>query len=104
MHEKNERYRHAVRGVWDDGHACYAGWPAERRALAQPGVDALLASLATIQHESDLIDRYLAFDARSSATLRPHLGERFSADATLVIEDECFWRRAAAIASGGRDA
>lgn len=100
--QKSKQYRHAVLGVWEQGHAAYTSWPPERQALAEPRVDALSAWLADAGSEDELIDRYMALDGLPSTVLPDHLGGAFTLTAVGAVEDECFWRRASEI--GGSDA
>lgn len=98
--QKNEAYRHAVRGVWEESHAVYASWPMEQQASAQPGVDALLAWLADAGSEDELIDRYMALNGPAGSTRLPRLYPELTLHTALAVEDECFWRRAAVIGGG----
>jgi len=92
----NHEYRHAVRGVWEHGHAAYASWPDETREIVQPGVDELLRWLADADEEDQLIDRYMALSGPPRGATPPGIPKpTFLAAAAL--EDECFWRRAAEI-------
>lgn len=98
--QKNEQYRHAVRGVWEHGHATFEGWPADQQALVQPGVDALLAWLADAGSEEELIDRYLALNDPARPERLPRLYPELTLQAAIAVEDECFWRRAVEIGGG----
>lgn len=95
--QKNSTYRHAVRGVWQHGHAAYASWPAETRALVQASVDDLVASLADADREDELIDRYMALHGSPYAVARHSALPKPTLLAAAAVEDECFWRRAAEI-------
>jgi len=95
--QKNKEYRHAVRGVWEHGHAAYASWPDETRALVQPDVDALLVWLADADREGELIDRYMALHGSPNAAVDPRSYPKPTLLAAAAVEDECYWRRAAEI-------
>ena len=95
--QENEQYRHAVRGVWEHGHATFASWPAEEQTRMQPGVDALLAWLAEAGSEDELIDRYMALNDPARPGRLPRLYPELTLQAAIAVEDECFWRRANAI-------
>lgn len=91
---KNDRFRRAIRAVWERSHATYSEWPEEQRRAVQPAVGALLAWLADASDERDLIARYWETGDPPGAILRPHLPAGFGPEEALTLEEECFWRRA----------
>ncbi|MCA9846336.1 MAG: hypothetical protein KC461_13255 [Dehalococcoidia bacterium] len=90
---KNDRFRHAVRGVWENSHAVYTEWSDEQRAALQPAVDALLAWLADAASEGDLIARYWEVGDPPGQILKPHLPADLDAADALTVQEACFWRR-----------
>ena len=101
---KNDRFRRAVRGVWEQSDAACRRWPEERRRAVQPAVDALLAWLADAESEGALIARYWGTGDPPGAVLRAHLPEGFDPEDALTLEETCFHRRAAELDAGGGDA
>lgn len=100
---KNDRFRRAVRGVWEHSHARYGAWPEPRRAAVEPAIKTLLAWLADASTEAELIGRYWETGDPPGAVLHPHLPAGFDPEDALIVQEECFWRRAAEI-EGDRDA
>lgn len=90
---KNDRFRRAVRAVWEQSHAAYVAWPAERRALAQPAAYALHVWLADAASEGELIARYWEVGDPPGVVLRQHLPAGFDPEDALTLEEACFWRR-----------
>lgn len=101
---KNDRFRHAVRGVWENSHQHYVAWGDAQRAAVQPAVGALLAWLADAESEGELIARYWEVGDPPGEVLRPHLPAGISAETALIVQEECFWRRITAIEAAAPDA
>lgn len=101
---KNDRFRRAVRGVWEQSHAAYLAWPEERRDAVQPAVDALLDWLADAENEGELIARYWEIGDPPGAVLRPHLPVGFDPEDALTLEEVCFWQRATELHQAERNA
>lgn len=101
---KNDRFRRAVRGVWEHSHAVYGEWTDAQRAAVQPAVDALLAWLADAESEGDLIARYWEVGDSPGEVLRPQLPAGTRPEAALTVQEECFWRRLTALEADAPDA
>lgn len=90
---KHDRFRTAVRAVWERSHATYLAWPEEQRALTQPAANALLDWLADAENEGELITRYWEIGDPPGVVLRQHLPAGFDPEEALTLEEACFWRR-----------
>jgi len=90
---KNDRFRHAVRGVWENSHQHYVAWGDAQRAAVQPAVGALLAWLADAESEGELIARYWEVGDPPGEILKPHLPAGIDPADALTVQEECFWRR-----------
>ena len=101
---KNDRFRRAVRGVWEHSHENYVAWSDEQRTAVQPAVDALLAWLADAESEGDLIARYWEVGDPPGEVLKPHLPAGIDPADALTVQEECFWRRISGIEAVAPDA
>ncbi len=101
---KNDRFRRAVRGVWENSHAIYAQWSTAQRAAVQPAVEALLAWLADAEGEGELIARYWELGDPPGELLKPHLPAGIDPEAALTVQEECFWRRVNELEADAPDA
>ncbi len=100
MSEGN-RYRQAVRAVWQRSEQQYLGWPGERREQAEAGVAALLARLRECSSEEELFLRYWEAGDPPGVLLERHLPGAFSASDRLTLEEACFRRRLLELRPGG---
>lgn len=101
---KNDRFRRAVRGVWENSHATYSEWEDAQRVAVEPAVQALLAWLADAESEGDLIARYWEVGDPPGEILRPHLPAGIGPKAALTVQEECFWRRLSEVEAAAPDA
>lgn len=101
---KNTLFRRAVRGVWENGHAEYEAWPADRRASVRPAVRDLLTWLTDARSEDDLLSLYFTVGDPAQAVLLQQLPGTLGEDEALVLQGECFWRRSAALYLAAADA
>ena len=90
---KNDRFRRAVRGVWEHSHAIYSEWDDAQRVAVEPAVQALLAWLAATESEDELIARYWEVGDLPGEVLKPHLPAGIDPADVLTVQEECFWRR-----------
>ena len=100
MSEGN-RYRQAVRAVWERSEQQYRGWPGERREQAAAAAAALLAWLGECASEEELFLRYWEPGDPPGALLAWRLPEGFDAQGRLTLEEACFRRRLLELRPGG---
>jgi len=101
---RNDRFRRAVRGVWEHSHATYVAWSDEQRAGMEPAIEALLTWLADAHSEGDLIERYWEAGDPSTVILEPALPAGTDPEDALTVQGEGFWRRLTAIEADPRHA
>lgn len=93
-----ERYRRAVRAVWERSYHDVEHWNDASREAVQPAMDALLAWLVNATTEAELARRYWEAGDAPGAILRPLLPGVFDAEDLLTLEEACFWVRLRVIA------
>lgn len=101
---RNDRFRRAVRGVWEHSHNDYVQWDDARRTAVEPAVQALLGWLADAGSEGELIARYWDLGDPPGEVLRPHLPAGIGPEAALTVQEECFWRRVTELEADAPDA
>ena len=98
--QEGNRYRQAVRAVWERSNRQYLGWPGARREAARPAASALLARLGECSSEAELHLRYGEPGGEPGALLARRLPEGFSAACRLTLEEACFFRRLLELSGG----
>ena len=88
-----ERYRRAVRAVWERSFREYEGWSELTREAVRPAVDALLTWLEGAANEADLMRHYWESGDAPARILRRHLPSVFDAEDVFALEEACFWMR-----------
>ena len=99
--QRENRFRVAVRAVWERSYEQYLGWPEERREAAKPAVSALLARLGECDSEAELHLRYWESGDPPGVLLGRHLPGGWGAGARLTLEEACFRRRLLELTRGG---
>lgn len=90
---KEGRYHEYTRAVWWRDYETYERSPAERRNVAAPAIDALLAELRRCASEEELHRRYWEPGDWPADVLREHLPSDPGLEALLELEDAAFWLR-----------
>ena len=98
--QEGNRYRQAVRAVWERSERQYRGWPGERREAARPAASALLARLGECSSEAELYLRCGEPGGEPGALLQRLLPEGFGAACRLTLEEACFFRRLLELSGG----
>lgn len=99
---ERDRYRRAVRAVWERSFRDWEQWSEVSREAARPAVEALLAQLAEAPSEEALLRQYWEAGDAPGKVLRPRLPAAFDEDDLLTLEEACFWMRLQAIEGQGR--